>query len=253
MRLLLILFLFALIISCSTTPIPDGPPDFYVDESKVSNAVPHVEPLAKLGNMPSYVVFGRRYYTLKNARNYEEVGIASWYGKKFHHHRTSSGEVYDMIGMTAAHRTLPLPSYVEVTNLKNNRKVIVKVNDRGPFSGNRIIDLSYVAAKKLGMIGHGTTQVRLKVLDPRRWGKSILASRTPQIFLQVGVFRNKMNAANLKTKLISLLHVPVGITLPSSSSSYYKVRVGPIVDRETADNLSKRLTNLGFKPNKLGI
>ncbi|HVE43654.1 MAG TPA: septal ring lytic transglycosylase RlpA family protein [Gammaproteobacteria bacterium] len=144
----------------------DGAPNFYVDERKVPDAVPKCEPLAKYGNMRSYYARGKRYYVLRSSKNYEATGTASWYGTRFHRVRTSSGERYNMLAMTAAHKTLPLPTYLEVTNLKNGRKVIVKVNDRGPFHGNRIIDLSYVAAKKLHMMGHGTTVVHIKAIDP---------------------------------------------------------------------------------------
>jgi rare lipoprotein A len=117
--------------------------------------------------MNHYTVFGHKYYVLRSSRNYEEQGVASWYGTKFHSHHTSNGERYDMLAMTAAHKTLPLPTYVQVTNLRNGKKVIVKINDRGPFESNRLIDLSYVAAKKLGMLGHGTTRVDVKAIDPR--------------------------------------------------------------------------------------
>lgn len=161
-----ILSLIILLSSCSHTKRGDGPPNFYVDETKIPNAVPKKERLSKYGNMHSYVVKGRRYYPMHSSRNYEAVGTASWYGTLFHAKRTSSGERYNMLSMTAAHKTLPLPTYVEVTNLKNKRKIIVKVNDRGPFKSNRLIDLSYVAAKKLGMIGHGTALVKVKAIDP---------------------------------------------------------------------------------------
>ncbi len=169
----LLFIIFSIVLSgCSTMKRHDGAPDYYVDESKIPNAVPKVEPLAKNGNMPSYVVFGKRYYTMKSSKNYEAVGTASWYGTLFHSRSTSSGEPYDMLGMTAAHKTLPLPTYVEVTNLNNHRTIIVKVNDRGPFESNRIIDLSYVAAKKLGMLPHGTASVKIKAIDPSTWGKT---------------------------------------------------------------------------------
>jgi rare lipoprotein A len=160
----------------------DGPPSFYVDENKIPDAVPKIEPLSKLGNMPVYRIGNKKYYPMKKHTNYEAIGIASWYGTLFHNRRTSSGERYNMLGMTAAHRTLPLPTYVQVTNLKNGRQVIVKVNDRGPFSSNRILDVSYVAAKKLGMIGHGTALVKVKEIDPirldtnNRYPKPIFAS-----------------------------------------------------------------------------
>lgn len=176
-----LLALAVLMSGCSTqVKRKDGPPKFAVDETRVPDATPKPEKLAKYGNMRSYVVFGKRYYTMKSAKNYEAVGTASWYGTQFHAHRTSSGEPYNMLGMTAAHKTLPLPTYVEVTNLKNNRKIIVKVNDRGPFESNRLIDLSYVAAKKLGMLGHGTAQVRIKAIDPYSFNQQLwLAKNTP--------------------------------------------------------------------------
>lgn len=142
----------------------DAPPD-PIDVSKIPNAVPRNEPLSRYGNMPSYVVFGKRYYTMPSSKGYKERGIASWYGTKFHGKRTSSGEPYDLYAMTAAHKSLPLPSYVEVTNLRNKRSVIVKVNDRGPFHADRIIDLSYTAAAKLDILGYGTGLVEVRAID----------------------------------------------------------------------------------------
>ena len=111
---------------------------------------------SRYGNPDSYVVRGKRYHTLESSRGYEETGIASWYGRKFHGRRTSSGETYDMYKMTAAHKTLPLPTYVEVTRVDNGSSVVVRVNDRGPFVGDRIIDLSYAAAERLGVRNAGT-------------------------------------------------------------------------------------------------
>lgn len=175
---LILLSLAFLITGCAFMRHKDGPPNYYVDVSKIPNAVPKVEPPAKYGNLRTYTVFGKRYYTLKSSRGYRAVGTASWYGTQFHRLRTSSGEPYNMLGMTAAHKTLPLPTYVEVTNLKNHRKVIVKVNDRGPFSSNRIIDLSYVAAKKLGMLGHGTAKVEVKAIDPLTYHHPLLVAST---------------------------------------------------------------------------
>src|SRR3990167_10024829 len=170
-KVFFLLFTALLLSSCTHVARQDGPPNFYVDETKIPNAVPKAEPLAKYGNMQSYRVFGKRYFTLKSNRNYDEIGTASWYGTKFHAQRTSSGARYNMLAMTAAHKSLPLPTYVQVTNLTNGKKIIVKVNDRGPFEGNRIIDLSYVAAKKLGMLGHGTALVRVKSIDPLKYGR----------------------------------------------------------------------------------
>jgi rare lipoprotein A (peptidoglycan hydrolase) len=168
----LMAFICILINSCSMNR-KDGPPSYYVDDTKIPDAVPKVEPLAKYGNMAHYKVFGKQYYVMDNSHHYEEQGVASWYGAKFHTHMTSSGEKYNMLAMTAAHKTLPLPTYVRVTNLTNGRQVIVKVNDRGPFEANRLIDLSYVAAKKLGMLGHGTTRVDVQAIDP---GEAVMHS-----------------------------------------------------------------------------
>ncbi len=140
-----------------TITTSDGPPD----------AVPRVEPKARYGNMKSYVVYGKTYYPKQSSRGHVERGIASWYGPKFHGRKTSSGEPYDMHQMTAAHKTLPLPTYALVKNLENGRSAIVKVNDRGPFVGDRIIDLSYAAAKKLGVDQKGTARVEVVSIDPR--------------------------------------------------------------------------------------
>jgi rare lipoprotein A len=159
------LSIITLLSGCSTIT-KDGPPPYDVDVSNIPNATPKVEKLSKYGNMPVYRVNGRNYYVMNSSKHYQAEGVASWYGTKFHKHNTSSGEKYDMLSMTAAHRTLPLPTYLEVTNEANGKTVIVKVNDRGPFADDRLLDLSYAAAKKLGMIGHGTAHVKVKAIDP---------------------------------------------------------------------------------------
>jgi rare lipoprotein A len=161
-------FIFFLVTGCVSVT-KDGPPPYNVDVSKIPNAQPKVEKLSQYGNMPVYRVNGKKYYVMNSSKNYEAEGMASWYGTKFHKHNTSSGEKYDMLSMTAAHRTLPLPTYLEVTNKENGHTVIVKVNDRGPFADNRLLDLSYAAAKKLGMIGHGTAYVKIKAIDPTQY------------------------------------------------------------------------------------
>lgn len=155
-----------LLSGCMSHHKKDGPPPFHVDASKIPNAVPKPEPLSRIGNKPTYTVRGTTYHVLPSRKNYTAIGIASWYGTLFHNHRTSNGERYNMLAMTAAHRTLPLPTYVRVTNLENGQRIIVKVNDRGPFKPNRIIDLSFAAAKKLGIAGRGTALVEVKALDP---------------------------------------------------------------------------------------
>lgn len=138
------------------------------DGAEIPDAVPRVEPLSRSGNPASYHVRGKRYFTKKTSAGHVERGLASWYGKQFHGRKTSSGERYDMYGMTAAHKTLPLPTYVQVTNVENGRTAVVKVNDRGPFHGPRVIDLSYSAAKKLGVIQKGTAMVEVRAIDASR-------------------------------------------------------------------------------------
>ena len=169
----LALIVAAGLAACLSTPHPSPPytvPPESVTPPPVSGAVPdaipRLEPRARKGNPPFYVVFGKRYYVLSSSVGYWERGVASWYGPGFHKVLTSTGERYDMYGMTAAHKTLPLPAYVRVTNLQNGRSVVVRVNDRGPFVGNRIIDLSYSAAAKLGMLRDGTAMVDVRTIDP---------------------------------------------------------------------------------------
>ncbi len=149
----------------------DGPPDDEIDVTHIPNAKPKIEPLSRYGNPHKYEVFGTHYHTLPHSNGYHAEGTASWYGRKFHGQRTSSGEKYDMYGMTAAHRSLPLPTYAKVENLHNGKEVIVKINDRGPFVKDRLIDLSYAAAKKLGIHARGTGKVRITAIDPVAWHK----------------------------------------------------------------------------------
>ncbi|EWG98491.1 rare lipoprotein A [Halomonas sp. BC04] len=144
---------------------PENPPDV----SKIPDAVPRVEPPSRGGNRPTYEVWGKTYRVLPDASGYARQGTASWYGEKFHGYATSNGEIYDMYEMTAAHRSLPLPTYARVTSLENGRSVIVRVNDRGPFHNDREIDLSYAAAARLDILDRGTGGVKVEALDPERW------------------------------------------------------------------------------------
>jgi rare lipoprotein A len=147
--------------SPAAKPEPETPPP----AQSAQDVVPRSEPRSRSGNPPFYDVLGKRYYVLSSNVGYVERGVASWYGPGFHKVRTSTGEIYDMYGMSAAHKTLPLPAYVRVTNLQNGRSIVVRVNDRGPFVGNRIIDLSYTAASKLDMLRNGTAMVEVRSLD----------------------------------------------------------------------------------------
>lgn len=262
LRLLLPVTVMGLMLAaCGSTPrigTQDGvsralPPP--VDIAAIPDPTPRVEPLSSLGNPYSYVVFGHRYHPLKDARGYSERGIASWYGSKFHGRRTSSGEPYDMYAMTAAHKTLPLPSYVRVTNLSNRQSVIVRINDRGPFHDNRLIDLSYTAAWKLGIIGEGTGLVEVTSIDPggpEPVDEPVaiippLAKTLPELFLQVGAFGSPDNADRLKQRLEEQLKVKVLIEeIAGDAKPLYRVQVGPIASVELADHLTKKLDQLGI-------
>lgn len=235
--------------------IRDSAPSKSPNVANIPDAVPRDEPRSKYGNPAHYEVFGKRYYTLNTSRGYHGKGIASWYGTKFHGKRTSSGEPYDMYAMTAAHKTLPLPSYVEVTNLNNGRKVTVKVNDRGPFHDNRLIDLSYSAATKLGIVSKGTGLVDVRAITvgeapvetaniPVEYPAVI---KPVGLYLQVGAFSTSNLAKQLKNKiqrqigdavLIAPLHKPKG--------SLYRVRIGPLASVKYGDALASRLIELGF-------
>ena len=232
-------FLFAAVLftGCSSRgPLEpeDAAPPEPLDISHIPNAVPRSEPLSRYGNPPSYVVFGKRYYTMPSSKGYWERGIASWYGTKFQGKRTSSGEPYDLYGMTAAHRSLPLPTYVEVTNLKNGRSVIVKVNDRGPFRRERIIDLSYVAAVKLGILGYGTGLVEVRAIDTSEPadrpgpGQEPETAQPPLVYLQAGAFRVRKYAEELHAEIEARQLGEVRIVEPGGKSTLYKVRVGPL-------------------------
>ena len=201
--------------------------------------------------MRTYEVFGKRYYVLDSEDGFEQKGIASWYGPQFHGKKTSSGEVYDMYAMTAAHKTLPLPSYLEVKNLENGSKIIVRVNDRGPFHDNRIVDLSYTAAIKLNMIAKGTALVQIRAINPRthRGAGAPAGTRsgTPEkstpldFYIQVGVFSDFNNAERLKNRLHAL-NAPIKLEATMLDSGIgFRVKIGPLNNIEAADEIVSRL------------
>lgn len=236
-----------------------GPRAGSIDVSGIPDAVPRHEPRSKYGNPPSYVVFGKRYYVMESGDNFVERGIASWYGEKFHGRRTSSGEPYDMFGMTAAHKSLPLPTYVEVINLENGKRVVLKVNDRGPFHENRVIDLSYTAAKKLDILQRGTGLVEVRSIDPDRFdgaqrgvaGRGLTVRTDTEynstgFYIQVGAYSELGNAMTMRKKL-----GPLGDKLLSISEvrlnggALYRVRFGPITDVALADRIVENLRDYG--------
>lgn len=246
---------------------PSQPPR---DVMSIPDAVPKVEPRSRYGNPSNYVVFGKRYNVMPTSENYVERGIASWYGTKFHGNRTSSGEPYDMYAMTAAHKSLPLPTYVRVTNITNGRSVVVKVNDRGPFHGNRVIDLSYSAAAKLGILGEGTGLVEVRALDPRRPDSgprsievkrpaaapaapqsktppSTVAQTNTGLYLQIGAFISRENAEQLRAKLTKVSIPDIQISEDRSNARpVYKVRIGPLASVAEADRMASSLGRHGI-------
>ena len=260
--------------SCGTvTEQQDSAPKVKPDVSKIPDAVPRDEPRSKYGNPASYEVFGRRYYTLASSENYVERGKASWYGTKFHGRRTSSGEPYDMYAMTAAHKTLPLPSYAEVTNLENGRKVVVKINDRGPFHDDRLIDLSYSAATKLGIIDKGTGQVEVRAISSKNVvasttaKKNVVANATPTanavstptttmgkvaLFLQIGAFSTLSRAEQIKQQVQQQIQERVHISsVERAQTPLYRVRIGPLESIEYSDRIANQLMGLGFSDTRL--
>lgn len=166
-KTLIIAIMSFLLYGCMSEP-KDGLPKDHgkINLSKIKSPEPKKEPKSKYGNPKEYVVFDKKYNVLDTAYGYTEIGLASWYGTKFHGKRTSSGEPYDMYSMVAAHKHLPLPTYAKVTNLENGKEIIVKIIDRGPFKDDRVIDLSYVAAAKLGIIDNGTAIVKIEAINP---------------------------------------------------------------------------------------
>lgn len=177
----LLLMLIFLLAACGRNTRNDSGPTGPVDLSSVRNAVPKYEKQTRAGNPDTYVVFGKRYYVKRANGNFRSRGIASWYGRKFHGRKTSNGETYNMYAMTAAHKTLRIPAYVKVTNLENGRIIVVRVNDRGPFVNNRIIDLSYAAAHKLGITRKGTGLVKIAVVKPGQIGLPVSKPSGPKL------------------------------------------------------------------------
>lgn len=224
-----------------------GAPPKRVDPASVPDAVPRSEPRATRGNPAFYEVFGQRYLVLPTAEGYRERGVASWYGPDFHGGSTSSGERYDMNAMTAAHRTLPLPSYVRVTNLGNGRSIVVRVNDRGPFKRGRIIDLSYVAAAKLDMIRDGTALVEVTAVGPGSAPPPALVAPTTRLYAQAGAFAEEANARRLAERLKALgIGEAVVESGQASGRPLFRVRIGPLGSVADYDALVQKMREAGF-------
>ena len=246
-----------LVASCARDTVTvsepeDGPSTLDIKASDVADAVPRNEPLARYGNHSPYEVFGKKYYVLKSSEGYHERGVASWYGSKFHGRRTSSGEPYDMHLATAAHKSLPLPTYAEVTNLDNGRKVIVKINDRGPFKDDRLIDMSYGAALRLGMTGTGTARVDVRVIDVSGQNPVITAASyaepaapvSDSTWLQAGAFGQREGAENLNGQLQRAGLGPVSI---HDVDGLFRVWLGPYQSQSEVESMVNKAIELGFE------
>ncbi len=216
----------------------DGAPPEVLDPNGIADAVPRPEILRLAGNMSPYVVNGVTYKLVDDHRGFRQRGVASWYGTKFHGKATSNGETYSLYEMTAAHRTLPIPVYVKVKNLNNGREAIVRVNDRGPFHSDRIIDLSYAAAVKLGFAKQGTAPVEIEVIDTDNRAQ---AGPTANYFLQVGAFKYYSAAEQLQQSLVPM-QLPIQITSQEEGSgALHRVRIGPLRDFPAAQAARKQL------------
>jgi rare lipoprotein A len=268
--------------ACTTTPpkksaeprkpsyySDDGPPESVpADLASVPDAVPRDEPFHKFANRP-YTVFGRSYAPVVNKEPTRERGMASWYGKKFHGQKTSSGEVYDMFAMTAAHKTLPIPSYARVTNVRNGRSVVVRVNDRGPFHGDRIIDLSYAAADRIGIAsaGSGLVEVervfetpvamaaratpleRAPAVQPAVIETAVVARDSGALWLQLGAFSAMESAENFRARIARELSWNLEPLSIAQRDGLHRVRLGPYRNREEALAIADKVREtLGYTP-----
>ena len=272
-----VFFLAILLAGCSSAPqkpqsqssVPEARPQpptkggYYKDDgpgdkvppnlASIPDAVPRSEPLHRYANRP-YRVFDKDYVPMAASQPYREQGTASWYGKKFHGQKTSSGEVYDMYQMSAAHKTLPIPSYARVTNLANGRSVVVRINDRGPFHSDRIIDLSYAAASRLGYIAAGSARVEVESVTP---GQAAAApAQEPKsavepgnTYIQVGAFSSRENAEDLRGRIARQLSWLTDAVQVLSIGNLWRLHVGPYKSNDDARTIAQRIeAELNLKP-----
>lgn len=277
MRAALLLLAALALAGCGSTarkPSPyykdDGPPETVpADLDKVPDATPKNEAFHKFANRP-YTVFGQTYVPVVNQEPYKQRGLASWYGRKFHGQRTASGETYDMFAMTAAHKTLPIPSYARVTNLANGKSVVVRINDRGPFHSSRIIDLSYGAAQRIGLAARGSGMVEVeRVFETSEAPAATTSSAAPApttpeavavaapadaakgaaMWLQLGAFSSAESAAAFRERAareLAWIHEPLEVV---QRDGLYRVRLGPYASREEADAIADKVgRSLGYPP-----
>lgn len=260
-RSMYLLLLIVALSGCASEPSSrysisqDRAPAEDFDVSDLKDAVPRYEPPRRAGNKSPYTVWGEKYTVLKDPGDYVARGTASWYGEKFHGHKTSNGETFDMYAMSAAHKSLPIPCYARVKNLDNGREVIVRVNDRGPFHGDRLIDLSYAAAKKLGYQARGTARVEVAVITVSPDGRDSVAGdnkvKSPpappqgkdKLFVQVAAFSKAGSAEQLSRQLQGVTGSPVRVW---TAGNVHRVQVGPFVHRKVAEKQRLLIENNGF-------
>lgn len=260
----------ALVLSgCSTSPDDhssrytidqDRAPKGNFDVTGLADATPRYEQPRSAGNKSPYTVWGKSYNVLASNENYVKRGMASWYGEKFHGHKTSNGETFNMYAMSAAHKNLRIPSYAQVTNLDNGRSVVVRVNDRGPFHGDRLIDLSYAAAKKLGFLGNGTARVEVATINVSpdgsmtMAGKSFGDSPSPNasgenraLFVQLGSFSQRDPAQTMLDRAKQVVGNPMRVReVETASGRFHRVQVGPFSNEDDALEAQARLQDQGF-------
>lgn len=323
-KIVALLFITLIVSGCSLTGVKDGPPAQPLDPNSIPELIPFYEPISAKGNMLEYERFGKVYKVQQERKPFFEEGLGSWYGSKFHGRETSNGEIYDMAQVSAAHPTLPIPSFVRVTNIENNRQIIVRVNDRGPFHENRIIDLSYAAALKLGYAASGSARVRVEAIlipppnahpvvspdqpapavvvaapilnrssalpvpvaiandapplptlppaeivvavspetappppisppasppPPESVVESATSSEGVGTYLQLGTYSSAVSAEQQRQEVEDKLKQPVTVTPVAGRDNklLYRVRLGPLKNREAAEALLPSLTSLGVK------
>lgn len=251
--------------------LQDHAPSGDVKVDHLPDLVPKWEPKSRGGNKNPYEVWGKKYWVMDSAKGYTAEGTASWYGKKFHGHKTSNGEIYDMYAFSAAHKSLPLPTFLKVTNLDNDRSVIVRVNDRGPFHGNRLIDLSYAAAVRLDYHKKGLARVRIEAITPAKgqtYTSADAVKETPQALpdkasavskgadastpdlvfthLQLGAFSSEASAEKLKQRLFETFDTSVRVEVNKQGDGLYKVLVGPYKEINELQQWQGKLQENGF-------
>lgn len=280
-NVLLALLAAILLVGCASAPqtdhssrytiAQDRAPSGSFDASGLDDAVPKYEAPRRAGNKSPYTVWGKEYRVLGSNDGYVARGTASWYGEKFHGHKTSNGETFDMYAMTAAHKSLRIPGYARVTNLDNGRSVIVRVNDRGPFHSDRIIDLSYAAAKKLGYQARGTARVEVAAITVKSDGSMFLAGKpfvpgdtavyaenpvrasgdiamgNRALFVQLGSFSSRDPAEKLLSQVRSVLENPMRVrAVDTAEGRFHRVQVGPFSDEHSARQTQSVLEARGF-------